>query len=203
MDRNAGWTLLLSVIAALLHASSVRPPPSAAPSLPAIAKAPVPRPPATASPSALLAQRKLTVPVKGIARSKVQDNFNDERSRGRKHKAIDIMAPRGTPVLAADDGAVAKISSNKGGGLALYQVDGTGRIVYYYAHLDGYAPDLKEGQKLRRGDVIGYVGTTGNAPESAPHLHFAVFVVERQGRWWGGEAINPYAALVREEPGGG
>ena len=94
---------------------------------------------------------------------------------------------------------MAKISSNKAGGLSVYQVDATGRIVYYYAHLDRYADNLRDGQRLRRGDVIGYVGTTGNAPETAPHLHFAVLVVERKGRWWGGEALNPYDALVRDD----
>jgi len=147
----------------------------------------------------MLDARQLAVPVQGIRTSQLHDNFSDSRSRGRKHKALDIMAPRGTPVLAADDGEVAKISSNKAGGLAVYQVDASGHIVYYYAHLDHYAENLREGQALHRGDVIGYVGTTGNAPESAPHLHFAVLMLERKGRWWGGEALNPYDALVRED----
>jgi len=181
------------MIALLLHASSgVRPP------------APVQLPPPVARHSALaandtLSARKLAVPVQGIRPSQLRDTFSDARSRGRKHKALDIMAPRGTPVLAADDGKVAKISSNKGGGLSVYQVDPSGSIVYYYAHLDRYAEGLRDGQPLHRGDLLGYVGSTGNAPETAPHLHFAVLVLERKGRWWGGEALNPYEALLHGE----
>ncbi len=145
----------------------------------------------------LLAGRQLKIPVQGISRSQLRDTFHDRRGIGRTHKAIDIMAPWGTPVLAADDGTVAKISSNRGGGLSVYQVDPSGRFVYYYAHLAGYADDLREGQSVRRGDVIGYVGTTGNAPQSAPHLHFAVLLLAQERRWWGGEPVNPYEALAR------
>lgn len=146
-----------------------------------------------------LASRRLVVPVDGVHPSQLRDTFDDGRGPGRRHQAIDIMAPRGTPVLAADDGRVAKISSNRGGGLSAYLVDPSGRLVYYYAHLDGYAPGLREGQAVRRGDLIGYVGSTGNAPESAPHLHFAVLLLAAEKRWWGGEALNPYAALVGGE----
>ncbi|MCC2674172.1 MAG: endopeptidase [Ramlibacter sp.] len=171
--------------------------------------APAPRKPATkrvpppldvdAPANDLLATRRLVVPVDGVQPSQLRDTFHSGRGKGRKHQAIDIMAPRGTPVLAADDGRVAKISSNQGGGLSAYLVDPSGRLVYYYAHLDGYAPGLREGQPIKRGDLIGYVGSTGNAPESAPHLHFAVLVLARERRWWGGEALNPYAALAGGE----
>ena len=117
-----------------------------------------------------------------------------------EHRAIDIMAPWGTPVLAADDGHVTKVSSNRGGGLAVYQADASGRFLYYYAHLAGYAEGLHDGQPVRRGEVIGYVGATGNAPDHAPHLHFAVQYTDNAKRWarlWGrGEAVNPYAALA-------
>ena len=147
----------------------------------------------------LLAGRRLVVPVEGVHPSQLRDTFDDGRGPGRRHQAIDIMAPRGTPVVAADDGSVAKISSNRGGGLSAYLLDPSGRIVYYYAHLDGYAPGLREGQHVRRGELIGYVGSTGNAPESAPHLHFAVLLAVGEKRWWGGEALNPYAALVGGE----
>jgi murein DD-endopeptidase MepM/ murein hydrolase activator NlpD len=190
--------LLLPVVLVVLHASiadrdrpapAVRPPP-----LPRVAQAPAPRAP---TPGELLAQRELAVPVQGVPRNRLQDTFTDSRSRGRQHKAIDIMAPWGTPVVAADDGRIAKISRNRGGGLSLYQVDGSGRFVFYYAHLAGYADGLQEGQPLKRGDLIGYVGTTGNAPESAPHLHFAVMILKGEKRWWGGEAVNPYDALAR------
>ncbi|MGE4242437.1 M23 family metallopeptidase [Ramlibacter sp.] len=143
--------------------------------------------------------RSLAVPVAGIRRNQIRDTFEDGRSRGRQHKALDIMAPRGTPVLAADDGHVAKIWRNIGGGLAVYHVDPEGKLVYYYAHLDAYADGLKEGQQVRRGDVIGYVGSTGNAPESAPHLHFGVSLLASPHALWGGEAVNPYPAMMRED----
>lgn len=186
--------LLLPVLLVLLHASISQP------ELPAPAPLPAPLPKGTAAPTPaeLLAQRRLVVPVKGIARTQLKDNFGEARSRGRQHKAIDIMAPWGTPVLAADEGRVAKISRNRGGGLSVYQVDGSGRFVYYYAHLAGYADGLREGQALQRGDLIGYVGTTGNAPDSAPHLHFAVMLLKGENRWWGGEAVNPYEALTSQ-----
>lgn len=144
----------------------------------------------------VLAGRRLVVPVEGVRPSQLRDTFHEGRGTGRRHQAIDIMAPRGTPVLAADEGRVAKISSNRGGGLSAYLLDPSGRLVYYYAHLDGYAPGLHEGQAIKRGQLIGYVGSTGNAPESAPHLHFAVLLMAQERRWWGGEALNPYAALA-------
>jgi murein DD-endopeptidase MepM/ murein hydrolase activator NlpD len=147
----------------------------------------------------VLVARRLVVPVKGVAPTALHDNFADKRSGGRSHKALDIMAPWGTPVLAADDGRLEKISSNRAGGLSAYQSDPTGQFIYYYAHLAGYPDGLKEGQPVHRGDVIGYVGTTGNAPATAPHLHFQVMLLEQKGRWWGGEAVNPYAALTRGE----
>jgi murein DD-endopeptidase MepM/ murein hydrolase activator NlpD len=151
------------------------------------------------SPEQKLADRRLAVPVFGVARAKLHDTFRSRRSMGREHKAIDIMASWGTPVVAADDGKVARISSNRAGGLAVYQVDASGQFVYYYAHLSAYREGLREGEVVRRGDVLGYVGTTGNAPKTAPHLHFAVQAVSREGRWWKGEPINPYAALRQDE----
>jgi murein DD-endopeptidase MepM/ murein hydrolase activator NlpD len=149
------------------------------------------------SPADLLARRRLLVPVEGVPPARLQDTFTAARSRGRSHQAIDIMAPWGTPVLAADDGRLEKMSRNAGGGISVYQSDPTGQFVYYYCHLAGYADGLREGQALRRGDVIGYVGTTGNAPKTAPHLHFAVMQLTRKGRWWGGQALNPYEPLLQ------
>lgn len=186
---------MLVALFVLLHSSTdelLRPPP-AAPAAPAAAETD-PQPP---TPGELLARRRLVVPVAGTPPTKLQDSFEARRGMGRKHEAIDIMAPWGTPVLAADDGRVEKITSNRGGGLTIYQVDASGRFVYYYAHLAGYAEGLKEGQPVRRGDVIGYVGATGNASRNAPHLHFAVLLLTTQKRWWGGEAINPYPALAQ------
>jgi murein DD-endopeptidase MepM/ murein hydrolase activator NlpD len=200
MDHRHAWGILLVSALVLLHSSShdalqpVEDPPLAK-----VAPGAGPRvePPPTGS--ELLASRRLAVPVEGVPRSRLRDTFNARRGKGRTHEAIDIMAPWGTPVLAADDGKVAKITSNRGGGLALYQVDGSGRFVYYYAHLAGYADGLQEGQQVRRGDVIAYVGATGNASKDAPHLHFAVLLLARERRWWGGEALNPYHALARSE----
>ena len=106
------------------------------------------------------------------------------------------MAPRGTPVLAADDGVVKKLFTSVPGGLTVYEFDPDQRYCYYYAHLDSYASGLREGQHLRRGALVGHVGTTGNAPKDAPHLHFAIFLLEPEKRWWKGTPINPYPVLT-------
>lgn len=142
---------------------------------------------------ASLAARALQFPVDGIQPETVRDTFSDER-RGRRHEALDIMAPRGTPVRAVEDGKLVKLFESKPGGLTVYHQDATGQLAYYYAHLDRYAEGLYEGMQLRRGDLIGYVGTTGNAAPDLPHLHFAVFVLGRERQWWKGEALNPYCA---------
>jgi murein DD-endopeptidase MepM/ murein hydrolase activator NlpD len=155
--------------------------------------------PPTSAEAKDLAARNLEVPVGGIKADKLVRSYHDARSGGREHEALDILAPRGTPVVAVEDGTIAKLFVSKAGGNTIYQFDPSQEYAYYYAHLDRYADNLRDGQALHRGDVIGYVGTTGNAPESAPHLHFAVLVLERKGRWWGGEALNPYDALVRGE----
>lgn len=141
------------------------------------------------------APRPMIVPVVGIARSAMRDMFNDVRGN-RRHEAIDIMAPRGTPIIATDDGVVKKLFTSKPGGLTVYQFDPDQRFCYYYAHLDRYAPGLHEGQLLRRGEVLGYVGTTGNAPKDAPHLHFALIRLDLEKRWWKGTYVNPYPFLA-------
>lgn len=167
------------------------PPAPATPEMPAtVAPPPGPRVVLGATPSGLI------VPVSGIASNQLLDTFTDARGSDRVHDAIDIMAPRGTPVLAVADGEVEKLfTSEGGGGLTIYQFEPSGRYAYYYAHLDRYAADLKEGQALKQGDVIGYVGSTGNASPDAPHLHFAIFVLGADKRWWDGTAINPYPLL--------
>lgn len=137
----------------------------------------------------------LLVPVQGIDRGQLADTFTDARSEGRPHDAIDIMAPAGTPVLAVTEGHVEKLFDSERGGLTVYQFDPSGQFAYYYAHLQAYAPGLAEGQQLRRGDVLGTVGSTGNASDDAPHLHFAIFRLGPERRWWEGEAINPYPHL--------
>ncbi|GHC12169.1 hypothetical protein GCM10010080_29650 [Thermomonas carbonis] len=137
----------------------------------------------------------LLLPVQGITAEQLQDTFTDARSGGRVHDAIDIMAPAGTPVLAVADGTVEKLFDSKLGGTTLYQFNPQRTLAYYYAHLQGYAPGIAEKQSLKRGQVIGYVGATGNANPDAPHLHFAIFELGPEQQWWKGTAINPYPQL--------
>jgi peptidoglycan LD-endopeptidase LytH len=144
-----------------------------------------------------LRSRGLMIPVEGIPASALVSSFSDSRG-GREHEAIDIPAPRGTNVLAVEDGKIAKLFTSDAGGLTIYQFDPSDRFVYYYAHLDKYAPGLSEGAQLKRGHVIGYVGTTGNAPRNTPHLHFGISKLDANHRWWGGAALDPY--LVWREP---
>jgi murein DD-endopeptidase MepM/ murein hydrolase activator NlpD len=146
----------------------------------------------------LLARHALLVPVAGIAPAALADNYRQRRA-GHEHEAIDILAPAGTPVLAADDGRIAKLFHSKPGGLTIYQFDPAARLAFYYAHLQRYAQGVREGMDVRRGDVIGYVGSTGNADPGTPHLHFAVFRLGDPPKWWQGEAVNPYPALQRAQ----
>ena len=139
----------------------------------------------------------LLIPVAGVVASALTDTFTQARAAGaRSHDAIDILAPRGAPVLAAADGRVEKIFWSEAGGRTIYQRSADGALSYYYAHLDGYAPGLREGQRITRGETIAQVGSTGNADPSAPHLHFAVHVMGRGDPWHGGRAINPYPLLL-------
>ncbi|HEV8094122.1 MAG TPA: M23 family metallopeptidase [Burkholderiales bacterium] len=133
----------------------------------------------------------LLIPVAGVSASQLFDTFNQSRG-GHPHEAIDIAAPLGTPVVAVDDGKVVKLFNSKPGGLTVYQFDSAQKLAYYYAHLDRYAPGLAEKQELKRGELVGYVGSTGNADPAAPHLHFAIFALGPEKRWWQGTAINPY-----------
>jgi peptidoglycan LD-endopeptidase LytH len=142
--------------------------------------------------------RSLLLPVRGTDLDDLRSSFDDPRSAGRRHEAIDILAPRGTDVVAVDDGVVAKLFTSVAGGLTIYQMDPSQTFVYYYAHLDRYAPGIKEGLTLKRGDVIGAVGTTGNAPKETPHLHFAILKLDPDKRWWGGTALDPF--LVWRDP---
>jgi peptidoglycan LD-endopeptidase LytH len=135
------------------------------------------------------------IPVAGIRASQLRDNFADPRT-GHVHNALDIMAPRGTPVVAAVDGSVRKLFTSAAGGLTIYEFDRAEQKVYYYAHLDRYADGLREGASIARGDVIGYVGTTGNAPANSPHLHFAIQILPPTREWWKGTAIDPYPILI-------
>lgn len=158
-------------------------------------------PGADASEAALLATvGTLTFPVAGLDGSRLTDSYGDARDGGdRRHNAIDIMAPRGTPVLSVQDGRVLRLSTSARGGTTVYATDETGRFVFYYAHLDRYHPRLRDGQRIARGDTLGYVGTTGNAPQSVPHLHFQLMRMPSDGRYGDGEPLNPYTLLRAPE----
>jgi murein DD-endopeptidase MepM/ murein hydrolase activator NlpD len=139
------------------------------------------------------------VPVAGITPADLHDNYLQARGGGtRLHGAIDIMAPRNTPVLAAVDGTIRKLFTSTGGGLTIYQFDQAEERIYYYAHLDRYASELREGQFVRQGSVIGFVGTTGNAAPDAPHLHFAIELLPPTKEWWKGTPVNPYPILTAQ-----
>lgn len=138
---------------------------------------------------------KIIVPVAGIHPSELIDTFEDPRSGGRTHLAIDIMATRNTPVLAFTDGVIRKLGTSKAGGLTIYQFDPNDTYSFYYAHLGSYAEGLSEGDRVRRGQVIGYVGSSGNASADAPHLHFSISKLGPKKRWWKGDPINPYPIL--------
>lgn len=142
-----------------------------------------------------LVDRNLAMPVEGVQRNALVDSFHDDRSDGRKHEALDILAPRNTAVLAVEDGVIAKLFTSAQGGLTIYQFDPSGEFVYYYAHLERYAENLNEGDRVRRGQVIGYVGTSGNAPRNTPHLHFAIFKMTPEKHWREGTPIDPFDIL--------
>src|SRR5439155_18657939 len=138
----------------------------------------------------------IIVPVEGVSAADIQDTFNQARGNERRHEATDILATRGTPVIAADAGVVKKLFLSKPGGITLYQFDPTEQYCYYYAHLERYADEIREGLTVKQGDIIGYVGTTGNAPANTPHLHFAIFKLGPEKRWWEGTPIDPYPILI-------
>ncbi len=136
---------------------------------------------------------ELVVPVKGVSTSKLVDTWRAPRSGGRTHSGIDIVAAKGTQVRATADGAIIKLHESDLGGITIYQADAKGRLIFYYAHLDRYAKNLREGQSVVQGEVIGYVGKSGNAP--MPHLHFEIQSQNSAKQWWRGKAFNPFPAL--------
>jgi len=139
---------------------------------------------------------KLMVPVDGVKFSQLTDTYNAPRGNERQHQALDIMAPKGTKVFAVADGKVAKLFTSVPGGLTVYQFEPTEKFAYYYAHLDKYADGIKEGMELKRGDLVGYVGVTGNSDPKAPHLHFAVVQLTAEKQWWKGTPVNPYPLMA-------
>ena len=186
-------TLAAVGIGAAVSVKGKSPRVAASPAVPVASVVPVKAPASAAkatTPPALL------MPVHGYDPRKLRDNFDEMRGGVRKHEALDIMAARGTPVVAVDDGVITKLFRSVAGGITIYQYDSSSTFVYYYAHLDRYADGLKEGQLVKRGEVIGFVGSTGNAPASAPHLHFTIFELGPEKRWWRGKAVNPYPYLA-------
>lgn len=186
--------------------AAVSPPPIGTPTQP-VADATavsVPPPPvattAAAPPVAPVAGASLLIPVAGVQASQMVDTYTQSRSEGRTHEAIDIMAATGTPVHAVADGHIEKLFESRLGGTTLYQFDVPQTRAYYYAHLDRYAPGIAEKQAVKRGDLLGYVGYTGNANPAAPHLHFAIFDLGTEKKWWKGTPINPYPLLTGRAP---
>ena len=142
-------------------------------------------------------EKPLIIPVAGVRPDQITDTFTASRSEGRTHDAIDIMAPADTPVLAAANGQIQKLFQSESGGTTIYQLSSDQRMIFYYAHLARYADGLTEGKEVRQGDVIAYVGDTGNAGPGNYHLHFSIAVVSDPKRYWEGTNINPYP-LLRE-----
>jgi murein DD-endopeptidase MepM/ murein hydrolase activator NlpD len=160
-------------------------------------------PPAPQRPALIVGPGGLAIPVAGIGAEQLQDTYTQSRAGGaRVHNAIDVMAPRGTPVIAAAAGTVEKLYfSRGGGGISAYVRSPDRQWIYYYAHLDAYAPGLREGQTVAQGDPIGTVGSTGNADPAGPHLHFAVHRMAEGEDWHEGTAVNPYPLLARPRGG--
>jgi peptidoglycan LD-endopeptidase LytH len=164
---------------------------TATPIAPTTEVADVPR--MAADPIADLRRHGLKLPVDAAEVDEMEGDFAERRGGGsRGHEAVDILAPRHTPVRAVEDGTIAKLFFSKAGGITLYQFDPSGRYCYYYAHLERYADGVKEGMRVEKGDVIGYVGTSGNAPPNTPHLHFAIYQLTDAKRWWEGRPVDPY-----------
>jgi peptidoglycan LD-endopeptidase LytH len=147
-----------------------------------------------------LRARGLAIPLAAVSASQLTDTYTQARAGGATHEALDIMAPRHTPVLAVEDGRVVKLFLSKAGGITLYQFDPGNEYVYYYAHLDRYADGVTEGDSVRKGQVIGYVGSTGNALPDAPHLHFAILRLGSEHQWWRGTPINPFLIWRNSKP---
>ncbi len=137
----------------------------------------------------------LMVPVEGVEPRELRDTYHEARSGGRIHMATDIMAMRGTPVLAAANGRIVKLANSGAGGITIYVADASGRYVEYYAHLMDYAPNIKEGLAVQEGDVIGFVGSTGNASPDAPHLHFQV--MRGDANYWNGTPIDVRSFMTK------
>jgi murein DD-endopeptidase MepM/ murein hydrolase activator NlpD len=152
--------------------------------------------PASGGDESYLAARHIMLPVAGADPAKLEDSFKEPRDGDRVHRAIDILAPRGTPILSADDGKILRMTTSTLGGISMYTVDPTSRLVYYYAHMDRYKDGMSPGRNIVKGDTLGFVGTTGNAPKNLPHLHFQVMRWPADGKYWNGDPIDPFDVLA-------
>lgn len=188
--------LQLGSVATINQPIKPKPIPPAKPVPPAITPSPPPSTAVTEADYKYLLQRHLKLPVTGVDPKTIQDTFNEARPGGRRHEATDILAATGTPIVAVDDGVIQKLFTSKDGGLTIYQFDPSKTYCYYYAHLQRYADGLKEGMPVKKGEVIGFVGTSGDAG-STPQLHFAVFKLGPDKKWWKGTPIDPYPLLVQ------
>jgi murein DD-endopeptidase MepM/ murein hydrolase activator NlpD len=196
MRRPFVLLLALATSGCARHVYSV---PAPAAATPRVVLAGAPLPSATVSSAEAvdyLLTRGIEIPVAGAKIDQLRDTFDEGRDGGRIHRALDIMAPRGTPVLSADSGHILRVSASALGGNVIYAADPLSRVVYYYAHLDHYQPGLTAGARVARGDTLGFVGTTGNAPKDTPHLHFQIMRMPADGRYWDGDPINPYPLIL-------
>jgi murein DD-endopeptidase MepM/ murein hydrolase activator NlpD len=187
LNRFGWFLLLLFILGAIAFALMLRPG----------RREPIPAPQPAATASPVQASAGLVLPVSGVKPEELVDTWGQSRGGGmREHHAIDIMAPRGTPVVAAAPGRVEKIFESRNGGHTVYVRSPDGATVYYYAHLDAYRPGLAEGQQVKTGDVLATVGSTGDASPEAPHLHFEIKRMSAGEGWWQGQEVNPYPLLA-------
>ena len=145
---------------------------------------------------ATLRRKGLALPVAHVDVDKMKGSFYEMRGT-EMHEAVDILQPRNTPVFAVEDGTLAKLFTSRFGGLTIYQYDPTKKFVYYYAHLQNYADNLQDGQALKKGQLIGFVGTSGNAPPNTPHLHFSIGVLGKEPKWWQAASVDPYEVFKK------
>lgn len=195
-----GWIALL----VLLPNAPTGVPAAPSPAAPALVSAKPPPDHARALPMAPLpwTGMVLTVPIAGVARGDLADSWGDPRDNGlRLHHGTDIMAPVGTPIIAAAPGTIEKMWESAKGGKTLYIRSPARDWTCYYAHLSDYAPGLHEGQVVTAGQLIAYVGDTGNAGAGNYHLHFGLTHTTPDQHWYEGQDVDPYPYLAgRPDP---
>jgi peptidoglycan LD-endopeptidase LytH len=192
--------LLLAFVTLMWLGTGRVPPPSLVESVPSMVQPVVQTvvQPVTEATAQVTQIKRLIIPVAGVKPDQLLDTFTASRSEGRTHDAIDNMAPAETPVLAAADGQIQNLFQSERGGTTIYQLSADRNLIFYYAHLARYADGLTEGKQVRQGEVIGYVGDTGNAGLGNYHLHFSIAMVSDPKRYWEGTNINPYPMLRGE-----